>query len=123
MMKLKSRLKRANLRTILFFQLPAGDNILALVLKEIIGRYNKIDKEPLFAEWFTGVIRIPKGKFLKGVNMGFGSIYEKETHIKIERGKVIKQKEISNTGKDFDRHELANKNLPGGENRFDGDDL
>jgi len=92
-------------------------------LKDIVGRYKKVSKHPLFAKWFSGVIRIPKGNILQGVHMGFGSVYENEIHIKIENGTIIKQREIGNVGKDFDRHELAMKNLPGGENLFDGDDF
>ena len=92
-------------------------------LNNISGRLKQVDTEPIFAEWFSGVIRIPKGEVIFGVNMGFGSVYEKEIHIKIVKGIVIKQRQISNIGKKFDKRELAKKNLPGNENRFDGDDF
>ena len=39
---------------------------------------------------------IPQGKLLHYVHMGFGSIYEKELHIKIEAGVVTKQRVIDN---------------------------
>ena len=92
-------------------------------LNRISGRLKKVDAKPIFAEWFSGVIRIPNGDLILGVNMGFGSVYEKEIHIKIAKGIVVKQREISNIRKEFDKRELAKINLPGGENRFDGDDF
>ena len=91
-------------------------------LVNLIGRYKLIGKEPIPADWFSGVIRIPKGKVLHYVHMGFGSVYEQEIHVKIEKGKVVKSRVIDNRGKDFDTWELEWGNLPGNENRFEGDD-
>jgi hypothetical protein len=45
--------------------------------------------DPLFADWFTGALRVPQGKMLKYIHMDFGSIYEQELHIKIEKGLVV----------------------------------
>lgn len=92
-------------------------------LKDIIGRYQKTTDDPIFADWFTGVLRIPQGELLQGIHMGFASVYEKELHIKIDKGVVVKQAEIDNTNKNINRDKLAMSNLPGGENKFDGDDL
>lgn len=86
------------------------------------GRLQLIGEEPLLADWFTGVIRIPRGNMLHYVHMGFGSVYEQELHIKIERGVVVKRSLIDNRGRKFDERELGWNNLPGGENRFPGDD-
>jgi len=91
-------------------------------LVEIIGRYRITGKSPIFADWFSGVIRIPRGDMLHYVHMGFGSVFEEELHIKIEKGIVTKSEEIDNRGKKFNTDELARRNLPGSENRFDGDD-
>jgi hypothetical protein len=90
-------------------------------LNEVQGRFRI--NEPLFADWFTGVLRIPTGNRLHYVHMGFGSVYEFETHIKIENGLVMEERHIDNRGKDVNSWELGWKNLPGGENRFDGDNL
>lgn len=57
------------------------------------------------------------------VHMGFGSVYEFETHLKIEKGIVVEERRLDNRGKDFNHGDLGWKNLPGGENTFDGDDL
>jgi hypothetical protein len=43
----------------------------------------------VFAHWYSGTVRIPQGKILKYVHMGFGSIYELDLSIKIEKGVVV----------------------------------
>lgn len=78
--------------------------------------------EPLLADWFTGVLRVPRGEMLQYIHMGFGSIFEKEVHIKIEKGIVTQTQIIDNRGKSFDQWDLGMSNLPGLENRFPGDD-
>ena len=80
------------------------------------------DGEPILADWFSGTLRIPKGDILQYVHMGFGSVYEQEEHVKIEKGVVVATRIIDNRGKMHDRWELGWKNLPGSENRFPGDD-
>jgi hypothetical protein len=86
------------------------------------GRFRLSPGEPLLADWFTGVIRIPRGKLLQYVHMGFGSVYEEEVHVKIERGVVVASRTIDNRGKEHDPWKLGLRNLPGGENSFPGDD-
>lgn len=51
---------------------------------------------PLKADWFSGVIRLPKGNRLQYVHMGFGSIYERDHFIKIEKGRVVDEKIVDN---------------------------
>jgi hypothetical protein len=94
-------------------------------LVSLEGGYKVIGGEPIFAEWFTGVIRVPTGRILQYVHMGFGSVYEKEVHIKIKKGVVVKSRTIDNRGRKFDLEDiyrLGFENLPGFENRFEGDD-
>jgi hypothetical protein len=59
------------------------------------GRYRLTGGEPLFADWFTGFLRIPRGKMLHYVHMGFASVYEGETHVLIERGMLRNVREIA----------------------------
>ncbi|MBN2472894.1 MAG: hypothetical protein JXN59_19385 [Anaerolineae bacterium] len=94
----------------------------AFYLVGIQGRYRLEGDEPLLADWFSGVLRIPRGEMLQYVHMGFGSVYEEEVHIKIRKGRVVKRRIIDNRGKDFNARELGWLNLPGGEHRFPGDD-
>lgn len=91
-------------------------------LADIIGRYKLVGDQPVLANWFTGVLRIPKGELLQYVHMGFGSVYEQEIHIKVEHGIVTAQRVIDNRSKDFSKQDLAMDNLPGLENQFPGDD-
>lgn len=97
-------------------------------LNDVTGCIRLAKKEPIWATWFTGVLRIPQVEELHYVHMGFGSLYEKELHIKIEEGVVKKQRTISNIEKvkkltPEDIHMEGFNNLPGMENHFDGDDL
>ncbi len=96
------------------------DNKFYLVNLE--GRFKLAEKKPIFADWFTGTLRIPQGEMLHYVHMGYGSVYEREMHIKIENGIVTKSKIVDNRNKDVNEGELGWKSLPGFENRFDGDD-
>lgn len=41
---------------------------------------------PVFASWFTGVLRIPDGKQLLYVHMGYESTYERDVLLHIEKG-------------------------------------
>lgn len=97
------------------------DNKFYLV--DITGRYRLAEPPPLFADWFTGVLRIPQGKRLHYVHMGFGSVFESELHIKIDQGVVTKTVTIDNRNKDINKLDIGFNNLPGFENYFDGDDL
>ncbi|MDM8516537.1 hypothetical protein QUF76_10080 [Desulfobacterales bacterium HSG16] len=91
-------------------------------LVDINGIYKLSGTSQIFADWFTGTLRIPKGEILQYVHMGYGSVFEYETHIKIEKGIVTKSRVIDNRNKDTNRRDLGWENLPGFENRFDGDD-
>lgn len=65
-----------------------------LYLVAIQGRYGFREGEPLLAEWFTGELRVPRGKMVFYVHMGFGSRYERELFIQIEKGVVGARREI-----------------------------
>ena len=93
-----------------------------IFLIELKRNFKILGEEPIFADWFTGILRIPRGKKIHHVHMGFGSIYEQELHIKIENGVVIKSRVVDNRGKDVNHWELVLQNIPGEENRFPGDD-
>lgn len=50
--------------------------------------------DKVLANWYTGDIRIPQGKVLQYVHMGYGSLYEKDLIIQLVEGKVVNQKEL-----------------------------
>jgi hypothetical protein len=94
-------------------------------LTAIRGRFRLGGEGPILADWFSGVLRNPKGKILGYVHMGFGSVWEQETHVQVKKGIVTSVRVVDNRGWQFDlfdRWELGLRNLPGGENRFPGDD-
>ena len=47
----------------------------------------------VFAHWYSGTIRIPQGKLLNYVHMGYGSTYERDLFLEIEKG-VIKNTRV-----------------------------
>jgi len=64
-----------------------------------ISKIFKNENAPIKAAWYSGIIRIQKGKVLKYVHMAFESIYEKEIFIKFEKGKIVNEWEVDNIKK------------------------
>ncbi len=64
-----------------------------LFLTKLEGRYRLEGKEAIFAEWFTGDLRIPQGEILEYIHMGFDTVYEQEIILTLEQGVVIETKE------------------------------
>lgn len=50
----------------------------------------------VFAHWYSGKIRVPQGKLLKYVHMGYGSSYEADLFIDIKKGVVIETEVLHN---------------------------
>ena len=42
----------------------------------------------VFAHWYTGALRVPQGKVLKYVHMGYQSTFERDMLIDVERGVI-----------------------------------
>ena len=42
----------------------------------------------VFAHWYSGVLRIPEGQMLDYVHMGYGSTYERDVIVVIDKGMV-----------------------------------
>jgi hypothetical protein len=53
-------------------------------------------RKEVFAEWFSGEIRIPIGKMLAYIHMGYESIFEKDLIIEFKEGIKISEREIDN---------------------------
>lgn len=75
--------------------------------------------EPVLADWFNGVLRIPRGEELQYVHMGFGTVFEEEVHLRVEEGRVTGRRVIDNRKRAASE---SDPGLPGRENRFAGDD-
>jgi len=50
----------------------------------------------VFAHWFTGKLRIPQGKRLQYVHMGYGSTYERDVILSLRNGVLVGQETIVN---------------------------
>ena len=68
-------------------------------LVDIAGRYKLAAEAPLFADWFSGVLRIPQGDILHYAHMGFATVYEQELLVTIEKGVVVETKVVDNRGR------------------------
>jgi len=51
----------------------------------------------VFAHWYSGTIRIPQGKLLNYVHMGYSSTYERDLFLEIEKG-VLKTTRVRQNG-------------------------
>jgi hypothetical protein len=57
--------------------------------------------ERVFAHWFSGKIRIPLGKCVEYVHMGYGSNYEKDWFLTVDKG-VITKNEVKDNALSID---------------------
>jgi len=53
-------------------------------------------QERVFAFWYSGVLRCPRGKRLQYIHMGFQSVYEQDLYLIIEKGVLIAEHLVSN---------------------------
>ncbi len=74
-----------------------------LYLLKLEGRFKITGDTPIFADWFTGTLKIPQGEMLEYVHMGYESIYEHELQIGIEEGMVTELKTFHNRIDDANR--------------------
>lgn len=51
----------------------------------------------VFAHWYSGALRIPRGELLQYVHGGFASIYEQDILLEIKRGIVVDRSERKNS--------------------------
>ena len=52
--------------------------------------------ERVFAHWYSGTLRIPQGKRIEYVHMGYGSTYERDVLLTLQNGVVINKTERCN---------------------------
>lgn len=66
-----------------------------------VATFFKNYKERVFAHWFSGILRLPRGKLLNYVHMGFDSTYEEDLLIAIDKG-VVTKSEVRCNGESSD---------------------
>lgn len=59
----------------------------------------RVNDGRVFASWFTGELRIPAGKILRYVHMGYGSVYEQERFIRVKAGVLASERILDNRGR------------------------
>lgn len=64
--------------------------------------------ERVFAHWYSGTLRIPQGRQLHYVHMGYGSTYERDLFLTVARG-VIVSTEVRYNGQAEDRAPSARR--------------
>lgn len=67
-----------------------------LFLVGLRGCFHLRDGEPLLADWWSGILCIPRGALLEYVHMGFESAYEREQLVEVREGMVVGSREIDN---------------------------
>lgn len=67
-----------------------------LYLVAITGKYQLSDGPPIFADWFTGKIKVPNGDVLRYFHGGFATTYQQEIYISIENGLVVDTVNVDN---------------------------
>lgn len=100
---------------------------------ELLGTPTEAEME---AKWFSGVLRIARGEQLVYVHMGYGSVYEEDLFLFVDRGKAFRRFTVKNDPEkltssiDLSWRELGNMTDSGGvkaslpesrENQSDGD--
>tara|TARA_A200000113_G_C8766651_1_gene322933 strand:- start:383 stop:811 length:429 start_codon:yes stop_codon:yes gene_type:complete len=55
------------------------------------------NKTEVFADWFSGDIRIPEGELLEKINLGYASVFEKDRILTFKEGILISETVKNNT--------------------------
>jgi hypothetical protein len=61
--------------------------------------FKDLKEDKVKAVWFSGEIRIPLGKRLKYVHLGYMSLYEQDLFLKFEKGRLIGRRLVDNRKK------------------------
>ena len=87
------------------------DHKVRVDLKKLFSK--RFDSNRVFADWFSGTVRIPEGKILKYIHAGHASIFERDILLHFENGILIKSEvrknEVPKTNQEkaeqVDRHQ------------------
>jgi hypothetical protein len=72
-----------------------SENCRRADLKELFGE--KLRGNRVEATWFSGELRIPDGKMLQYVHMGYGSVYERDIILTVRAGRITNKSVVDNT--------------------------
>ena len=82
-------------------------------IEEVGLEYLFPNQDKVFAEWFSGVLRVPHGEMIRYVHQGYASIYEKELYLRFVNGKYVSYREIDNTRLKDDKNAIAEREMDG----------
>ncbi|MEI6070827.1 MAG: hypothetical protein WCS31_03465 [Verrucomicrobiae bacterium] len=60
-------------------------------LRKVVGSIQGRFRPSIFAEWYSGIIRIPQGEMLEYIHSEYASIYEADLFLEIEKGIVTRR--------------------------------
>jgi hypothetical protein len=83
-----------------------------LYLKDLQGSIELKKGKPVLADWFSGVLSVPKGNMLKYVHMGFGSVFEETVLLTFKKGVLVSERTIDICGTPIDEPSLYWDNSP-----------
>jgi len=61
----------------------------------------KVSNSKVLADWFSGELRVPVGKLLQYVHMGYGSTFERDLIFKVNKGAASEAEIIDNTKREL----------------------
>lgn len=74
---------------------PQGDTfakqVVALPLHPLFGSHG-----PVPATWFSGVLRVARGRILTNVNTGYASVYVEDLFLIVENGRITARRSVKN---------------------------
>ncbi len=68
-----------------------AEHIVDLPLEPLLGSHG-----PVPATWFSGVLRVARGRLLTTVNTGYASVYEEDLFLIVENGRIITRRTVKN---------------------------
>jgi hypothetical protein len=80
------------------------------------------DQKEVFAGWFSGEIRVPQGKLLKYIHMGYASTFEKDLFLDFKYGVLVGTRVVENKIPENDgriKLGFSKINLPSKDNDLD----
>lgn len=78
-----------------------GDKRVAVGIEDLFPGYS----DGVFAHWFTGELRCPRGALLKYVHGGYHSAYEEDLLLRVQRGVVTEERIVRNGTAAPDAHD------------------
>lgn len=74
------------------------DKLYLIDLKAYLDHHNHVglnhlfpQQEKVFADWYSGTIKINQGDLIKYVHSGYGSVYQRSVYLVIENGQLINE--------------------------------